>query len=413
MAEAMVEDRAVAPKRFFCHMCNVEINIPNADFTCPLCANGFVEELPANAPESPAPAAAATTSAGLSRSGSRASASATAAASAAVSAAASLGAATAASLRDNQRLLETQRRASATLVNMESLRNDIVSLLNMRNVPNVEITIEPNRRHGNVVHVGGFGGGSTGSGSSAGLTAGGRVRPANLDRLDNVLFDFLQSLPLAGATAEIMTGPGAGGAGGGNLSGGNSHMFFMGNPGDYAWGREGLDTIVTQMLNQMETAGPPPLSSQRINEIPNVQISAEEVERKIQCSICWEDFKLEETVRKLPCSHLYHENCIVPWLNLHSTCPICRKSLADNDSDLDEEFVLLDGFHGPSGRSTASVGTTTDAEAPQPSSGSNSSSAPLTPAEGGNRARPTSAATNPAQPRDNVFTFEDENMFLD
>lgn len=51
-------------------------------------------------------------------------------------------------------------------------------------------------------------------------------------------------------------------------------MFFMGNPGiyfnlplndsiltnnnilgDYAWGREGLDTIVTQLLNQMDNAG--------------------------------------------------------------------------------------------------------------------------------------------------------------
>ncbi|XP_016981881.1 E3 ubiquitin-protein ligase Iruka [Drosophila rhopaloa] len=385
MAEAMVvEDRAAESKRFFCHMCNVEINIPNSDFTCPLCANGFVEELPANAPDmaSPAPGASSGVRSGSSGSGSSGS----------------------------HDTLSRGSSSGGSQVNVESLRNDIVSLLNMRNVSNLEITIEPNRRHSNVLHLGGFGGPS-GSGSGGGLTAGGRVRPANLDRLDNVLFDFLQSLPLAGATAEIVTGPGGGGVGGG----GNSHMFFMGNPGDYAWGREGLDTIVTQMLNQMETSGPPPLSAQRINEIPNVQISAEEVDRKIQCSICWDDFKIDETVRKLPCSHLYHENCIVPWLNLHSTCPICRKSLADEGSDADDEFVMLDEF-GPelgadgsnSARSSASTATGTD----NPSSANNSSSiASQTTAESG-RGRPE--PTNPAQPaRNNVFTFDDDNMFLD
>lgn len=46
----------------------------------------------------------------------------------------------------------------------------------------------------------------------------------------------------------------------------------------------------------------------------------------MQCSVCWEDFSLGEKVRKLHCDHLYHEPCIVPWLELHGTCPVCRKS---------------------------------------------------------------------------------------
>lgn len=32
-------------------------------------------------------------------------------------------------------------------------------------------------------------------------------------------------------------------------------QLFLGNPGDYAWGREGLDAIVTQLLNQMDSTG--------------------------------------------------------------------------------------------------------------------------------------------------------------
>ncbi|EDW80709.1 uncharacterized protein Dwil_GK11676 [Drosophila willistoni] len=362
MAEMVVEDRSTEPKRFFCHMCNVEINIPNADFTCPLCSNGFVEELSANAatPAASAPSGEVASTSSSSSSGSGAS-------------------------------LSSQS-------NVESLRNDIVSLLNMRNVPNLEITIEPNRRHGNVLHLGGFGGPSGSNSQTGGLTAGGRVLPANMDRLDNVLFDFLQSLPLAGATAEIVTGPGGG-------SGGNSHMFFMGNPGDYAWGREGLDTIVTQMLNQMETSGPPPLSAQRIQEIPNVQISRDEVDKKMQCSICWDDFKLDETVRKLPCSHLYHENCIVPWLNLHSTCPICRKSLANADGsdgsgsndENEEDNYYMDGGSGSGSNSTTATDTTAN----------NTSSSHQSPAN------PAQQQQQQSSSRNNVFTFDDDNMFLD
>ena len=45
----------------------------------------------------------------------------------------------------------------------------------------------------------------------------------------------------------------------------------------------------------------------------------------MQCSVCWDDFKLDEDVRQLKCEHIFHENCIIPWLELHNTCPVCRQ----------------------------------------------------------------------------------------
>lgn len=53
--------------------------------------------------------------------------------------------------------------------------------------------------------------------------------------------------------------------------------LFLGNPGDYVWGRDGLDAIVTQLLNQMDGTGPPPLPRKQIDEIPTTTISQSQV----------------------------------------------------------------------------------------------------------------------------------------
>jgi hypothetical protein len=49
-------------------------------------------------------------------------------------------------------------------------------------------------------------------------------------------------------------------------------------------------------------SGPPPLEQEKIDEIPKCEIVQEQVDAKLQCSVCWEDFQLKESVRQLPCS---------------------------------------------------------------------------------------------------------------
>ena len=39
-------------------------------------------------------------------------------------------------------------------------------------------------------------------------------------------------------------------------------------------------------------------------------------DKVLQCSVCMDDFKLKEEVRKLPCDHHFHTDCIVPWLKM-------------------------------------------------------------------------------------------------
>lgn len=34
----------------------------------------------------------------------------------------------------------------------------------------------------------------------------------------------------------------------------------------------------------------------------------------LECPVCKDDYGLGEHVRQLPCNHLFHDGCIVPWL---------------------------------------------------------------------------------------------------
>lgn len=132
-------------------------------------------------------------------------------------------------------------------------------------------------------------------------------RPAPyLNNIQNFVQDFLISVTGAnGAIATVGNGGGIGGGGGVGLTraaGPGASMYFMSHPDDYVLNRDGLDTVITQLLNQFEGMGPAPLDGHRIAQLPSVPVTGDQVAEKLQCSVCWEDFALDESVRKLPCS---------------------------------------------------------------------------------------------------------------
>lgn len=49
--------------------------------------------------------------------------------------------------------------------------------------------------------------------------------------------------------------------------------------------------------------------------------------------MCFDAFTEEDKIYKLPCDHLFHADCIMPWLENHNTCPTCRKELPTDDLD--------------------------------------------------------------------------------
>lgn len=51
-----------------------------------------------------------------------------------------------------------------------------------------------------------------------------------------------------------------------------------------------------------------------------------------ECTICKEEFKKEEYVSILKCSHIFHEECIREWGKMKPECAICRDIIEHSEN---------------------------------------------------------------------------------
>ena len=103
---------------------------------------------------------------------------------------------------------------------------------------------------------------------------------------------------------------------------------------------EGIDNLINYLvINDMNNYGNPPAGKHIIENLPKLIIDKEYLEKnknneiEKNCSICKDEFELNQFTTKLPCSHLYHNECILPWLNERNSCPTCRYELETDDQE--------------------------------------------------------------------------------
>ena len=85
---------------------------------------------------------------------------------------------------------------------------------------------------------------------------------------------------------------------------------------------------MAQQLFAAQVPKETPTDKSAIEALPSVVISETHVLDKVSCSVCFDAFQLgQDGIRELPCEHLFHADCILPWLETHNTCPVCRALL--------------------------------------------------------------------------------------
>ncbi|KAK2654339.1 hypothetical protein Ddye_014195 [Dipteronia dyeriana] len=64
-----------------------------------------------------------------------------------------------------------------------------------------------------------------------------------------------------------------------------------------------------------------PVSKDAIQRLEKVRFDQDD---ECKCMICLEEFSTGVETMRMPCGHLYHEECIVKWLETSHMCPLCR-----------------------------------------------------------------------------------------
>lgn len=93
--------------------------------------------------------------------------------------------------------------------------------------------------------------------------------------------------------------------------------------------RLGIDEILQNLhnMNPRNDSAAPQAPRVNSSNISDVKVTKDLIKENPICTVCQEDFKINEIIKKIRCQHSFHKDCIMPWLNIKNTCPTCRKTM--------------------------------------------------------------------------------------
>lgn len=105
---------------------------------------------------------------------------------------------------------------------------------------------------------------------------------------------------------------------------------------------DNMESILNYLMaNDHNRYGNPPASKSAVDKLEKISLTEREDIRKMSndssCSVCKDEFEVDQNLINLPCKHLFHDECIMPWLNERNSCPTCRFELPTDDCDYEHK----------------------------------------------------------------------------
>ncbi|KAL1407366.1 hypothetical protein Q8F55_006788 [Vanrija albida] len=106
-----------------------------------------------------------------------------------------------------------------------------------------------------------------------------------------------------------------------------------GQLGDYVMTEQGFNDILERLMQATGPQGPLPASKTVIDGLPRFKLDEDTLEKSTykDCPVCKDDYTIGEEVIRIPCGHIFHPDCLVPWLEVNGSCPVCRASLVSEE----------------------------------------------------------------------------------
>lgn len=87
--------------------------------------------------------------------------------------------------------------------------------------------------------------------------------------------------------------------------------------------------LAAESTVHLTTAPKEELVTQSTTTLTADQLSAKMLETvNARCNVCFEDICKNDNQTFLlinACQHVFHKDCVMPWLVQHLTCPLCRQ----------------------------------------------------------------------------------------